>query len=142
MELRNLPTQELGPLPWSLAASDGSLVKSNKAVLPKLLEDGVECLPSLPDQTTAVIIDAMALLQTLARVPNRFSELAEMVMTRILVEAGEASRIDFVGEHYPAISIKNTEKKQARQRWPARGQYHQFRTVLPTSVEKVHAEWK
>ena len=80
--------------------------------MPKLLEDGVGCLPSLPDQTTAVIIDAMALLQTLARVPDRFSELAEMVMTRILVEAEEASRIDFLGDHYPAISIKNFERNK------------------------------
>ena len=77
MDLRNLLTHELGLLSWSLAASDGSLAKTNKAVLPKLLEDGVECLPSLPDQTTAVTTDAMALLQTLARVPDRFSELAD-----------------------------------------------------------------
>ena len=75
-----------------------------------LLENGVECLPSLPDQTTAVIIDAMAMLQTVVRVPDRFCELAEMVMSRILTEAGEAARIDFVGDQHPAISIKNTER--------------------------------
>ena len=77
-----------------------------------LLENGVECLPSLPDQTTAVIIDAMAMLQTVVRVPDRFCELAEMVMSRILTEAGEAARIDFVGDQYPAISIKNTERNK------------------------------
>ena len=44
--------------------------------------------------------------------PERFSELAEMVRTRILVESGEASRIDFLGDHYPAISIKNTERNK------------------------------
>ena len=77
-----------------------------------LLENGVECLQSLPDQTTAVIIDAMAMLQTVVRVPDRFCELAEMVMSRILTEAGEAARIDFVGDQYPAISIKNTERNK------------------------------
>ena len=77
-----------------------------------LLENGVECLPSLPDQTTAVIIGAMAMLQTVVRVPDRFCELAEMVMSRILTEAGEAARIDFVGDQYPAISIKNTERNK------------------------------
>lgn len=112
MDLRDLLTHELGPLPWSLASSDGSLAKTNKAILSKLLEDGVECLPSLPEETTAVIIDAMAMLQTLVRVPDRFSELAEMVMTRILIEAGEAARIDFVGDQYPTISIKNTERNK------------------------------
>ena len=112
MDLRYLLTHELGPLLWSLALPDGSLVKTNKASLSMLLENGVECLPSLPDQTTAVIRDAMAMLQTLVRVPARFSELAEMVMTRILIEAGEAERIDFVGDQYPVISIKNTERNK------------------------------
>ena len=64
MDLRCLLSHELGPLPWSLALPDGSLAKTNKASLSVLLENGVECLPSLPDQTTAVIIDAMAMLQT------------------------------------------------------------------------------
>ena len=54
----------------------------------------------------------MAMLQTLVRIPDRFSELADMVMTRILIEAGEAARIDFVGDQYPANSIKNTERNK------------------------------
>ena len=112
MDLKDLLSHELGPLPWSLASSDGSLAKTNKAILSKLLENGVECLPTLPDLTTAVIIDAMAMLQTLVRIPDRFSELADMVMTRILIEAGEAARIDFVGDQYPANSIKNTERNK------------------------------
>lgn len=54
----------------------------------------------------------MAMLQILVKVPDRFCELAEMVMTRILAEAGEAARIDFVGDQYPAISIKDTERNK------------------------------
>ena len=112
MDLKDLLSHELGPLPWSLASSDGSLAKTNKAILSKLLENGVECLPTLPDLTTAVIIDAMAMLQTLVRIPNRFSKLVDMVMTRILIEAGRAARIDFVGDQYTANSIKNTERNK------------------------------
>ena len=112
MDLKDLLTHELGPLPWSLASSDGSLAKTNKAILSKELESGIECLSNLPDVTTAVIIDAMALLQALVRVPDRFSELADMVMTRILTEAGDATRIDFVGDQYPANSIKSTERSK------------------------------
>ena len=138
MYLKDLLSHELGPLPWSLASSDGSLAKTNKTILSKLLENGVECLPILPDLTTAVIIDAMAMLQTLVRIPNRFSELADMVMTRILIEAGEAARIDFVGDQYPANSIKNTERnKRGRD-----GQHYHWSTVLPSSVEKVHGKGK
>ena len=109
MNLKDLLSHELGPLPWSLASSDGSLAKTNKAILAKLIENGVECLPTLPDLTTAVIIDAMAMLQTLVRIPDRLSELADM--TKILIEAGEAARIDFV-DQYPANSNKNTERNK------------------------------
>ena len=42
MDLWQLLVHELGPLPWSLALFDGVLVKTNKAALSKLLEDGIE----------------------------------------------------------------------------------------------------
>ena len=112
MDLRQLLVHELGPLPWSLALFDGALVKTNKAALPKLLEDGVESLQCLPAQTTTVIIDAIAMLQTLSKTPERFSELAEMIFKRILMQVGEARRVDFVGDQYPDISIKNIERER------------------------------
>ena len=103
---------ELGPLPWSLASFDGSLAKTNKAALPKRLEDGVDSLQHLPAQTSAVITHAMAILQVLSKIPDRFSDLAEMVFNRILLQAGEATRVDFVGDQYPEISIKNIEREK------------------------------
>ena len=103
---------ELGPLPWSLALFDGSLAKTNEAALPKLLEDGVDSLQHLPAQTSAVIMDAMAILHMLSKVPDRFSDLTEMVFNRILLQAGEATRVDFIGHQYPEISIKNRERKK------------------------------
>ena len=65
MNQRDLLTHELGPFIWSFALSDDSLAKANKAVQPKLLEDGAECLPSSPDQTTAAIIDTTSSLEAL-----------------------------------------------------------------------------
>ena len=94
---------ELGPLPWSLASFNESLAKTNKAALPKLLENGVDSLQHLPVQTSAVIMDAMAILQMLSKIPDRFSDLTEMVFNRILLQAGEATRVDFVGDQYPEI---------------------------------------
>lgn len=108
MDLRELLVHELGPIPWSLTSFDGTLIKTNKAALPKLLEDGVANLQHLPPQTTAVIIDVMAMLQTLVKIPDRFSQLAAMVFNRILGQVQQATRIDFVGDQYPSISIKNT----------------------------------
>lgn len=103
---------ELGPLPWSLVSFDGSLAKTNKAALPKLLEDGVDSLQHLPAQTSAVIMDAMVILQTLSKIPDRFSDLAERVFNRILLQAGEATRVDFVRDQYLEISIKNIKRER------------------------------
>jgi len=76
VDLRELLVHELGPLPWSLASFDGSLAKTNKAALSKLLEDGVDSLQHLQAQTLAVIMDTMAILQSLGKIPDRFSDLA------------------------------------------------------------------
>ena len=86
------------------------LAKTNKAALPKLLENGVKCLESLPNPTTAYIIDAMALLQSLVKIPERFASLAEMLMKQVIAVAGRAMRTDFVADQYPDVSIKNTER--------------------------------
>ena len=135
MDLRQLLVHALGPLPWSLALFDGTLVKTNKAALPKLLEDGVESLQCLPAQTTAVIIDAMAMLQTLSKTPERFSELAEMIFKRILMQAGEARRVDFVGDQYPDISIKNMERER-------RSNSGQLAVAIASSQQFCPRQWK
>ena len=101
MDLRELLKHELGLFPRSLASVDGSMAKTNKAALSKLLEDGVQCLTSIPLNTTAITIDAMAMLQMITRVPDRFADLAEMPLTEILVLTGTATRVDFVADQYP-----------------------------------------
>ena len=103
---------ELGPLPWSLASFEGSFTKTNKAALPKLLEDGVDSLQHLPAQTSAVIMDAMAILQMISKIPDRFSDLAEIVFNRILLQAGEAAKVNFAGDQYPEISTINIERER------------------------------
>lgn len=80
--LLDLLVHELGPLPWSLA------------------EDGVDSLQHLPAQTSAVIVDAMAMLQTLGKISDRFSDLAKILYNRIVLQAGKATRVDFMGEQY------------------------------------------
>ena len=114
IDMREVLTHELGPMPWSLASADGSLAKTNKANLCKLLETGVDYLPSLPPTTSVVIIDAMALLQTLGRIPDKFADLALMVLNIVFVLAGDTERIDLVADQYPEISIKNVERSRRR----------------------------
>ena len=110
LSIRELLSHELGPIPWSLASCDGSIAKTNKAALSKLLEEGVESPQILPVDTTAIVIDAMAMLQMLVRIPDRFGDLAVVVLDGILKASSNATRIDFVSDQYPKFSIKNTER--------------------------------
>ena len=58
----------------------------------------------------------MAILQTLGKIPERFSDLAGMVYNRMMLQAGEATRVDFVGDQYPESSIKDTHTQRERER--------------------------
>jgi len=109
IDLKDLLSHELGPIPWSLATTDGSIAKTNKSVLPKLLEDGVEALNVLPDNSSTFVIDAMAFMQMLPRVPERFADLSKLVITSVVRQAGDAKRIDFIADQYPGTSIKDLE---------------------------------
>ncbi len=135
VDIRDLLAHELGPLPWSLAALDGSLAKTNKAVLSKLLEENVPVLPALPLSTCA-IIDAMAVIQAMTSVPDKFGTLAERVFDRIVSLAGsDATRIDFVGDQYPVISIKNAERSR-------RSQDGQIVVEIRSSQQRCPRQWK
>lgn len=83
----------------------------------KLLEDGEEPLQSSP-HASAFIIDALSLLQTLTRVPDRFVDLPDLVSGVKYSHRASgrlATRIYFVAYQNPDISIKNVEhQKQGR----------------------------
>ena len=51
----------LGPIPWSLAAADGTLVKTTKAKMLHVLEEGIPPVEDIPNDASYVI-DAMAML--------------------------------------------------------------------------------
>ena len=134
IDLRDLLTHELGPVPWSLATYDGALAKTNKSALAKLLEEDVEILPNLPN-ASAVIVDAMALLQTLPKVPDRFIDLADLILSAIINQGGEARRIDFVADQYPSISIKNIGREK-------RGRSGQVAFQSRSSQQFCPRQWK
>ena len=111
------------------------LAKTNKATFSKLLENEVECLESLPNPTTAYIIDAMALLQSLVKIPERFASLTEMLMKRVIAVAGRAVRIDFVADQYPDVSIKNTERDK-------RGSTAKLMITISSPQQMCPRQWK
>ena len=66
LNLKEVFSNEFGPLPWSLATMDGSPVKTQKSKLLQLIEKhSPEVADNIPMGGAAVLIDAMALLQSL-----------------------------------------------------------------------------
>lgn len=78
-------------------------------VLESRVEDpAVERLPS----NNALILDGMALIQMMKHIPQTFGKLVEIILGRILSLASnsKSTRVDFVCDTYPDVSIKNMER--------------------------------
>ena len=100
----------LGPLPWSLATSDGMPWKMNKAVLGKEVTKAVPLAESI--QTPAVsLIDGMSIVQRISGDKKAVSDIATAVLSLGVAEAGLSSRVDFVFDVYKENSIKDFERK-------------------------------
>ena len=119
MDIPELLRHDVDFFPWSLTTSFGLLGKPNKAVLSKILEDGLrteKCLTSLHLAMaciTAVIIDAITMLQVVKTIPGGSADVVEMLvneMTEMLMFAG--TYVEFLPDKYPDLSIKNIEKRE------------------------------
>ena len=89
----------LRPFPSALATVDGSLLKCTKSSLLHIIESDVEdhLVESAP-QESALIFDAMAVLQTLTNCAKTFEELK---LLRLLIELSrsfKSGRVDFVSD--------------------------------------------
>lgn len=74
LDMQDVFRYPLGPLSWSLANADGSLKKTNKAVIGHYLE--IVSQPcNTPDSNSACIIGAMGLLHSLNGEQKTFEEL-------------------------------------------------------------------
>lgn len=109
LNMKEVLEYELGPIPWSIATTSGSLVKTNKSVLSGILGKNVDPVQNLPE-SCVLIFDIMATIQSLTKIPDTFEELANSVLNSILHVAKPAVRIDVVGDQYPDISIKDIER--------------------------------
>ena len=104
LQLQQVLQYELGPLPWSLYTGDDSLAKTQKSALLNLARyaEPVEDVPP----NAAIIVDVMALLQSLVSPATTFGELARHVFEVLTNSLGTArSRVDFVINRYLALSI-------------------------------------
>ena len=85
LQLEDIFRYSLRPFPSSLATREGDLVKTSKAKLLHVTEDKVkDCTvsqPQVPDK--ACILDAVAIIQTVAPVQGTFGELATHLLKEL-----------------------------------------------------------
>ena len=120
VDLKEILTFSLGPVSYPLASAEGSMAKTNKASLLAAIESEMESkhlvLPDSHPQSTALMVDGMALLQSIqvSRIPATFGALSSMILKQLasLASHHQASRVDFVTDQYPPISIKNCERER------------------------------
>ena len=99
----------LGPVPWSLASADGSLCKTVKSKLLESLIDGVEPAEDIPP-TAKLIVDGMAVLQSIKNVPETFEQVAATIFDTAVPHRSLARRVDFVTDTIPRILNKEPRK--------------------------------
>ncbi|KAJ8023132.1 hypothetical protein HOLleu_38227 [Holothuria leucospilota] len=116
VKLKEMFTYCLSPMPLPFATPEGTLVKTNKALL-------MHCLESTPEQSPLVdkippgsvwVIDGMAMLQQLnsQTAPSTFYQLALHILQKLVSKAihYQSTSVHFVSDTYPSISIKNAER--------------------------------
>ena len=109
IDLKEVFSYPLGPIPWSLASSLGGLVKTNKESLMHELEKGVIPLAIIPNNHCS-IIDGMALVRKLSVVGKTFDEYGDSFFDAARLLSKGAGRIDIVFDVYRDQSIKNAER--------------------------------
>ena len=109
LDMREVLSYELGPIPWSLATPDGGLVKTTKTSLLPLLEEGTPSAEDISPRAT-LILDGMAVLQACMPTVATFGLLAEQLFHHICQGLIPGGRVDFVIDQYAVQSIKGQER--------------------------------
>ena len=109
LDMKDVLTHPIGPVPWVLAIGEGFFRKTNKASLANELVKlslPTEDLPS----TSASIIDAMRIVQRTKDCHKTFSDLSDAIFREVLAEGSCSNKIDAMFEVYLDQSIKNAER--------------------------------
>ena len=109
LDLKEVFRFPLGPVPWSLAESSGSLNKTTKSSLMRHLEKDV-ALQQNVEKPFAAIIDGMALVRKVKPTGHTYQSYADHLLASAISSSGSASRIDIVFDVYRDNSIKNAER--------------------------------
>lgn len=140
VDMKKILEFSLSPIPGSLSSHDGtSLSKTTKSQILHHLEDQVpECKVADIPSKSAVVVDAMALIQALpkAKIPATYGQLSDVVLDRLIAIAKQfnAERVDLVGDRYDDISIKGLERTRREQS----GQHYH----IASPDQRLPVQWK
>ena len=117
INLKELLSYSLSDYPLSLATVSGGMVKTAKSKMFEILEPFAK-QPMLANvenlDGSALLVDAMAVFHVVKGKWKTFGEFADSTFSFLvqLTKQWKVSRLDFVGDTYPEISIKNTERSR------------------------------
>ncbi|XP_066924012.1 uncharacterized protein [Clytia hemisphaerica] len=114
VDMKDVLQHSLRPFPMPLATIDGNIMKTVKSKLLESLEKpvGEQALVTSVPAGSTLILDAMAIVQSIRSTPKTFGELSRSIFKTLmsLSTTFTANRIDFVGDRYPKESIKGLER--------------------------------
>ena len=110
LDLRMVLSFSLSPLPLSLTSPQGTLNNTTKSSLLPLLESYGSPVENIG--RAALLVDAMATIQSLTRPTVTFRDLAFQILRSVLGtrDHDQLSRVDFVID--PSVSIKDAERSK------------------------------
>ena len=138
LDMEDVLKYSLRPFPAPLVTMEGNLVKTCKSKLLFIIEaESNEAYVENVDGDSALIIDAMAVLQTMKLTATTFGKLAEGLLAKIVMMANSSnsSRVDFVGDRYPQQSIKDLEREK-------RSDGETYLTKIYGTQQRVPRQWK
>ena len=111
IDLEELLSYALSPVPMSLGTIDGTPCKTVKAKPMHKLEKDVEHLDHVP-AGSALIVDGMAFIHQINTMPSTFRQLADRQLQDLMHMAIQCLRVVFVCDLYPVQSIKKCERNR------------------------------
>ena len=114
VDLKEIMCYPLNSVSLPLATADGQISKTVKSQLLQALESECQNIDLDIPKDSAVIMDAMAVVQSLpiASLPSTFGQLSKLILLAVAQKAKScnASRVDFVIDRYLEKSIKESER--------------------------------
>ena len=111
VDLQEICKYPMGSVPYALAESMGTMIKTKKADLLAELEKDTTYVDSFP-KSSGSMVDGMALVRKVKCVGLTFDKTADEIFNAALSSGNGPTKIDIVFDIYKDESIKNVERNR------------------------------